>query len=697
MREQAVELARRGFFVFRLRGKYPLEEGWQEEATNNPERVFSRWTCPLFGNDQGWNIGIATGRRLPSGGFLAAIDEDVKDGKQGDKSLAMLEAIYDEPIPRNTFRTRTPTGGRHHLVSTPQPIPNSVESLAPGVDIRGKGGYIVAPGSVRAIGAYEVENDAPFAAAPKFVLHIAAEQTRKKQDAKTDLELDTAAAVKRAIDYLINRAPCAVEFHGGNDTTYRVFCKLRDIGVSEDVGLELAAEHWNETKADPPWSPDELASICANAYKHAQNAAGSAMAENEFDPVAVKDILRGGIELEPISKFDAADIPKRQWVLGTFAAKQYLSGLVSPPGVGKTTFLLMLAVAIATGREDILGLVVHQRGRVLLWNQEDETNELKRRLLAVMAAFDVQWSDIEDENGNPRIIIGSGVDRRLMFAKRNASGYVQPAPDAKVIEEYLLQEGIDLAIFDPFVEMHEANENDNPEIAVVGAVFRRVAVKANCAVILAHHTRKPPAASASDAYAGNMDTARGAGSLAGVARMVATLYTIDKETGKRFGIPEEECRRYVRFDDAKANMSLVSGEPMFFRREGITIGGFGGEEVGVLKPAKLARSKDAKTAARDDLVADALEILGLQEYLPVADVAKELAGLPMYADKTAHALRLALKRAFEKSVQNNENEQIGIITRGIAGKKGEHSCLVRLSAQAGFHRERKDKKDEGKQ
>ncbi|TWA89561.1 AAA family ATPase [Bradyrhizobium stylosanthis] len=688
MREQAVELARRGFPVFRARGKYPLEEGWQDEATTDPDKVYSRWTCPVFGNDQGWNIGIATGRRLPNGLFLAAIDEDNKDGKTGAASLEMLAAIYDEPMP-DTFRTRTPTAGRHHLVGTPRPIPNSVESLAPGIDVRGEGGYVIGPGSVREIGVYEIDNDADIAPAPKYLTKLAF-QPKPKLEAKANIELDTTAAIERATDYLLNRAPSALEFHGGNNTTYKVFAKLREIGVSEQTAIELAAEHWNETKADPPWSIDELATICANAFKHGQNAPGSAMPENEFEAVAVKDVLRGGIEIEPVVKFDALDIPKRQWVLGTFAAKQYLSGLVSPPGVGKTTFLLMLAVAIATGRDDIVKLKVHQRGRVLLWNQEDETNELKRRLLAVMVAFDVKWSDIEDEKGKPRIVLGSGVDRRLMFAKRNAAGYVQPAPDAKAIEDYLASEQIDLAIFDPFVEMHEANENDNPEVAVVGAVFRRVAVKANCAVILAHHTRKPPAASASDAYAGNMDTARGAGSLAGVARMVATLYTIDKETGKRYGIPEDECRRYVRFDDAKANMSLVSGEPMFFRREGVVIGGEGGEEVGVLRPADLKRGKDAKTAARDDLVTDALEIMGARVAMPIGDIAKDLTGLPMYADKTAHALRLALKRAFEKKQQINENEQIGIIVQGIPGRPGATACLVRsaLTSQKDSERTR---------
>lgn len=302
-REQAVELARRGFYVFRLRGKYPAEEGWQEEATTDPARVYSRWTCPVFENDQGWNIGIATGRRLPTGGFLAAIDEDVKDGKQGDKSLLMLEAINDELIPRNTFRTRTPTGGRHHLVSTPKPIPNSVEALAPGVDIRGLGGYVVAPGSTRTLGAYEIENDGPFAPAPKFVAELADKQ-KPKREATSDVNLDKPAVIEQATYYLQHNAPYALAGEGGNNTTYKVFAKLREMGVSESTAFDLAAENWNDTKADPPWSLEELATICGNAYKHGQNAPGSAMAENEFDAVPVDET-----KLPPVRAQEAPLVP----------------------------------------------------------------------------------------------------------------------------------------------------------------------------------------------------------------------------------------------------------------------------------------------------------------------------------------------------------------------------------------------------
>lgn len=115
-------------------------------------------------------------------------------------------------------------------------------------------------------------------------------------------------------------------------------------------------------------------------------------------------------------------------------------------------------------------------------------------------------------------------------------------------------------------------------------LYREIARQGNCSVLLVHHTSKPQQAS-SDGYAGNMNTARGASSLLGVARVVQTLYAMSPRDGEQFGIPEEERYRYVRLDDAKANLSLISASMKWFERMGITIGN--GDEVGILNPVTL--------------------------------------------------------------------------------------------------------------
>lgn len=88
-----------------------------------------------------YNIGIVTGNE--SGIF--ALDRDDRDN--GDISLANLEAQHG-PLPLTL--TQQTGNGRHYLFQLPpgSNIRNSAKKIAPGLDIRGIGGYIVAAPSV---------------------------------------------------------------------------------------------------------------------------------------------------------------------------------------------------------------------------------------------------------------------------------------------------------------------------------------------------------------------------------------------------------------------------------------------------------------------------------------------------------------------------------------------------------------------
>ena len=88
-----------------------------------------------------YNVGICTGT---ASGFFA-LDRDDHDG--GDKSLAELEA-KNSTLP-STLTQRT-GNGVHYLFKMPtgREVRNSAKKLAPGLDIRGTGGYIVAAPSV---------------------------------------------------------------------------------------------------------------------------------------------------------------------------------------------------------------------------------------------------------------------------------------------------------------------------------------------------------------------------------------------------------------------------------------------------------------------------------------------------------------------------------------------------------------------
>jgi hypothetical protein len=154
-------------------------------------------------------------------------------------------------------------------------------------------------------------------------------------------------------------------------------------------------------------------------------------------------------------------------------------------------------------------------------------------------------------------------------------------PDVDACIARIREHDIGLFVVDPFVETHEVNENSNEQIKAVASMFREVARTANCSVLLVHHTAKPPQGM-SDGHAGNMNTARGASALVGVARVVQTLFSMSKADAEHLGVGAEDQRLYLRLDDAKANLGLMSGSATWYRRESVTIAN--GDEVGVLVP-----------------------------------------------------------------------------------------------------------------
>jgi hypothetical protein len=117
-------------------GKHPLIKGGLYNATQD-EAIIKGWGAI-------WpqaNIGIRTGQE--SG--LIVVDVDPRNG--GDKSLAMLESYYAK-LPK-TLICSTGGGGWHFYFQHPGLIPlrGQVPGYA-GLDIKGDGGYVVAPPSL---------------------------------------------------------------------------------------------------------------------------------------------------------------------------------------------------------------------------------------------------------------------------------------------------------------------------------------------------------------------------------------------------------------------------------------------------------------------------------------------------------------------------------------------------------------------
>jgi hypothetical protein len=276
-----------------------------------------------------------------------------------------------------------------------------------------------------------------------------------------------------------------------------------------------------------------------------------------------------------LEHLNVAMLPSRQWLLGRALIRGHLTVLVAPAGVGKSTHGIARAIALATGQE-ITGEGVHEQVRVWVYNIEDDLIELKRRLAAALQYHAIGFDEVKG-----RVALNSGADQPLLMARLDKQGTVIRQPDVKSCIAHIKRENIGLFVVDPFVETHEVNENSNEHIKSVAAMYREIAREANCAVLLVHHTSKPPQG-ASDSHAGNMNTARGASALVGVARVVQTLFSMSDADAEQYGVAKDERHLFLRLDDAKANLGLISGAAAWYRRHSVTIAN--GDEVGVMVP-----------------------------------------------------------------------------------------------------------------
>jgi Bifunctional DNA primase/polymerase, N-terminal len=136
--------------------KRPIVAGGFKAASVDPSVIRE-----LFAGDSAVMIGMPTG---PASGMFV-VDVDVKGAARGMEWLAENQ----DALPP-TLTHRTGSGGRHVFLRYPTEgaIRNSASKIAPGVDVRGDGGYVIVPPSP----GYTVICGGPVATAPAWLLSV---------------------------------------------------------------------------------------------------------------------------------------------------------------------------------------------------------------------------------------------------------------------------------------------------------------------------------------------------------------------------------------------------------------------------------------------------------------------------------------------------------------------------------------------
>ena len=180
---------------------------------------------------------------------------------------------------------------------------------------------------------------------------------------------------------------------------------------------------------------------------------------------------------------EAVKIPLRVWLYGKHYIRKYISAIFAAGGLGKSSLVLVEAIAMATGRP-LLGVPVPKRLRVWYWNGEDPAEETERRIAAILLHFKISREEIEGW-----LFTDTGRETPVCITKRH-KGEVIFTPDAEALKQAIKANSIDVFILDPFVKTHEVPEIDNGAIDFVARIFAGIADETNCSIALTHHVRK---------------------------------------------------------------------------------------------------------------------------------------------------------------------------------------------------------------
>ncbi len=175
--------------------------------------------------------------------------------------------------------------------------------------------------------------------------------------------------------------------------------------------------------------------------------------------------------------------------------------------------------------------------------------------------------NLKPDDFEGRLFLDSGREQELVVAREDKkSGVSIVEPVVEAMARMLLRHEIDVMIVDPFVSTHRVNENDNGAIDAVAKLWAQVANDTNCAIDIVHHLRKVADREAT------VEDARGAVSLIGAARSVRVLNRMTPEQAKQAALAEDDRHGYFSITYGKSNLTKLSHKADWRRLESVPLG-----------------------------------------------------------------------------------------------------------------------------
>lgn len=448
------------------KNKTPLTAHGCKDATTDEAKIRAWW-----GAEPNANIGIATGKESD----LTVIDLDGAEGIENGTKLGLVS------------NTRVLTGnGQQLFYKYQEGIKNSVKKIAPGIDIRNDGGYVIGAGSIHPNGRryrWLYNSLGKLQEFPSALREIVGRGTAIAPGShiiprKSDTWL---------VDALSNLTP---DCHARNDTFARIVGKLHHEGLTKESIWALLAPHARNCD----FSEKELNQVIQSITRYPSSKQD--------------DSVSGSVDVF------LQDIEPVRWICEPIIASNSLGFIAGLPETYKTWLTVDLAIECAKGGGLWLGLFPVGGARVLFIDQERSKRETQRRFKGVMAAKGISAVDIKD-----KLFIRSGTTTRLDLDD-----------SYRAFRRELMEVRPDIVIVDSFATFHVGDENDRMSIQKVIERIKELRTEFNCAFWFIDHENKSAYSSQQDGEAPNAGRMVGSIGKVAASESVLTVRRYDANT-----------------------------------------------------------------------------------------------------------------------------------------------------------------------
>jgi len=456
----------------KLAGKHPRTRHGLTDATTDEKTIREWW--------QKWpdaNVLIRTGK--VGDRYLVVVDVDTRD--DGEENFARIIAEHEGDLP-DTPRAITGGGGSHIFMWSRLPVKTSVNQIAPGVDVRGVGGYVIAAPSRHAsgreytwdAGAHPAET--PVAEVPAWLIARAGLAGERVKVKPSDVE----------------GAEISEIFEGGrNNALTKIAGAMRRPGVGERAIL-AALRIVNDDRCKPPLDDWEVEKI---ARSIARCDAG--------DPVKASDDPLPLISWVEV----AAPLPVVKWTLEALGiAPGAVTIIGGAGGGGKTMALQAMLIAVASSRR-VWGHFPTEQGRAIHIDYEQGDRVTRERYQRIANAMGVDLRSLPPNS--------FGLATLPRFAMK-----ADTATEDTIVRVCM---GARVAVIDAFRgAFPDARENDS-DVRKHLDMLQHASERTGCTMIVIAHSRK--ATEDTDVRS----SLRGSSALFDSAQ---TVYMLDGEAGK---------------------------------------------------------------------------------------------------------------------------------------------------------------------